>query len=175
MAKDLSDVMLNSTRMRIVQALASHEKRTATELSEIINDVPRTTLYRHINILIDAKVVTIVEEKKIRGSFERTLSLNIEELSRQRDTKELPKQAFGFLMNTYSKFQHYFERDNFVPANNKIFFNNTIMMMSDKEFDLFLADLQTLLVTYSFETNAERKPRDISIISAPPAVTENEE
>lgn len=120
-------------------------------------------------------MVTIVEEKKIRGSFERTLSLNIEELSRQRDTKELPKQAFGFLMNTYSKFQHYFERDNFVPANNKIFFNNTIMMMSDKEFDLFLADLQTLLVTYSFETNAERKPRDISIISAPPAVTENEE
>jgi len=174
MAKDLSDVMLNPTRMRIVQALAAHEKRTATELCELLNDVPRTTLYRHINILIDAKVLTIVEEKKIRGSLERTLSLNIDELRMPQDAKEVSKQAFGFLMNTYSKFQQYFDRDNFTPSNNKVFFNNTVMMMSDNEFDHFLADLQTLLVNYSFETSAGRKPRDISIISAPPAVDEHE-
>ncbi|MDD3920073.1 MAG: helix-turn-helix domain-containing protein, partial [Eubacteriales bacterium] len=169
MPKDINSIMLNPTRMRIVQTFASHNSMTANEVCEIIHDVPRTTLYRHINILIEAHVLTIVEEKKIRGSMERTLALNIKEIIRQNDAGNISQQAFGFLMGIYAKFEKYFAKDGFVPGNNKVFFNNTVMMMTDGEFDAFLSDLQTLLVRYHYEAADGRKLRDISIISAPPA------
>ncbi|HAH95857.1 MAG TPA: hypothetical protein DHD79_03275 [Firmicutes bacterium] len=175
MPKDIYDVMLNPTRMRIVQILATHDTMTTTKLCEILNDIPRTTIYRHISILISASVLMVVDEKKIRGSVERTLALNIDRLSSCSTTEDIPQQAFRFLMNTYTKFEKYFNRDNFVSGTNKVFFNNTVMMMDDQEFDQFLSDLQALLIKYHYESSTERKPRDISIISAPPSVGENDD
>lgn len=168
MKKGIYDVMLNSTRMRVVQALASRESMTVNEIYEVINDVPRTTLYRHINILIEVNILTIVAERKIRGSLERTLALDINELSKIQYLENIPQQAFSFLMRIYSKFEKYFCRDTSVPSKNKIFFNNTVMMMNDDEFDKFLLELQGLFAKYHYEVAGGRKPRDLSIISAPP-------
>lgn len=168
MQKDIFSIMLNPTRMRIVQAFASRNSMTANEVCEVIHDVPRTTLYRHINILIEANILTIVEEKKIRGSVERTLALNINGINIPNDSKNISQQAFGFLMGIYSKFEKYFDKDGLVSGNNKVFFNNTVMMMTDGEFDEFLSNLQVLLARYHYEAADGRKPRDISIISAPP-------
>ena len=75
--KDINKIMLNTVRMRIIQELSKVQNITATELCEKIKDVPRTTMYRHINILIDNNILSIVSEKKVRGSLERTLALNI--------------------------------------------------------------------------------------------------
>jgi DNA-binding transcriptional ArsR family regulator len=173
MPKDIYDIMLNSIRMRIIQIVATKESMSATEICDKINDVPRTTLYRHINILLDANVLTVVEEKRIRGSVERTLALNMDEIAKHNTMENMPQQAFGFLMNTYAKFEKYFNKENFVPANSKIFFNNTVMMLDDQEFDKFLLELQALFLKYHFDVAHKRKPRDISIISAP-VESENE-
>ncbi len=174
MHKDIYDIMLNPTRMRIVQAFASSNSMTANEICEVISDVPRTTLYRHINILIEASILTVIEEKKIRGSVERTLALNIDELNKPNNAENIPQQALRFLMGIYSKFEKYFDKDTFVSGNNKIFFNNTVMMMTDREFDEFLSELQKVFVKYHYEAADKRKPRDITIISAPPEASENE-
>lgn len=174
MAKDIFDIMMNPIRLRIVQAFTSNKEMTANEICRIINDVPRTTLYRHINILIEANVLTIVEENKIRGSVERTLALNVDELNKHNTMQNPSQQVFRFLMNTYAKFETYFNKENSLKGNNKIFLNTTIMMMNDQEFDQFLSELQALLIKYHLNAEDGRKPRDISIISAPPVVDENE-
>ena len=168
MSKNMEEIMLHATRMRIVQALASCERLTASEIGEKINDVPRTTLYRHINILLEADILAVAQERKIRGSLERTLTLNMNRLAEQSKAENLPQQAFGFLMNTYGKFERYCKSEHAASGNNKIFFNNTVLMMTDQEFDQFLLELQALLVKHYFDAAEGRKPRDISIISAPP-------
>lgn len=165
--KEITELMLNPVRMRIIQALATRESITANEICENISDVPRTTLYRHINVLLEANVLTVVAEKKIRGSYERTLALNKGEIVRQNTLENIPQQAFRFLMNTYAKFEKCVGSKNDGLENNKIFLNNTVMMMDDQEFDQFLSELQTLLIKYHYDTAAGRKPRDISIISSP--------
>ena len=165
--KDIKEVMLNPIRLRIVQQLALQASMTATELCEKINDVPRTTLYRHINILLENDIVSVVAEKKIRGSLERTLALNIEEIKKHNTLENAPQQMLAFLMNRYVRFHNYFNGENPNPGRDRIFFNNTIMMMDDKEFDQFLTELRDLLIKFSFETASGRRPRDISVISAP--------
>src|SRR5690242_12641119 len=126
--------------MRIIQELSTRQSITATELCEKISDVPRTTMYRHINILLDNNILTVVSEKKVRGSLERTLALNIREITKHNTLENASQNALGFLMNKYARFHNYFNGENPDPAKDRIFLNNTVRMMSDTEFDQFLAE-----------------------------------
>ncbi|MGE5396380.1 MAG: helix-turn-helix domain-containing protein [Chitinophagales bacterium] len=164
---DINEVILNPVRIRIIQELAIKGSITATELCEKISDVPRTTMYRHINILLDNNLLSVISEKKIRGSLERTLALNIEGLAKYNTIENASQNALAFLMNKYARFHNYFSCENPAPDKEKIFLNNAVLMMDDNEFDQFLSELRELLLKYNFEYAAGRKARDISIISAP--------
>ena len=165
--KNINEIMLNPVRMRIIQALSTRQTATANELREKISDVPRTTMYRHIKILVDNKIVLVISEEKVRGTFERTIALNIPEITKQNTVENVAENAFGFLMSNYGKFHRYFNGGYPDPGKDKIFLNNTVLMMNDSEFDQFLDDLRKLLLKYNFESEEDRKPRDLSIISAP--------
>lgn len=165
--KDISKIILNPIRMRIIQQFSNGQSITATELCEKIKDVPRTTMYRHINTLIDNNILFIESEKKIRGSLERTLTLNIGEITKHNDIENADKNAFAFLMSTYSKFHNYFNNENANPVKDKLLLNNAVLMMSDVEFDQFLKELRELILKYNFDLSEVRKARDISIISSP--------
>ncbi len=165
--KDINEVMLNLVRMRIIQELSTRQSITATELCERISDVPRTSMYRHIKILLDNNILSVVSEKKIRGSLERTLALNIGELSKSNTLENASQFALSFLMNRYARFHNYFCNENPDTAKDKIFLNNSVLMMDDNEFDQFLSELRGLIIKYNFEVADGRKARDISVISAP--------
>lgn len=164
---NISEVMLNPIRMRIIQVAAANENISASDICEKMPDVPRTTIYRHIKILIDNSILMVVAENKIRGSLERILTLNTAEITKHNSLENATQNAFGFLMQQYAKFERYFNSKTPNPAADRIFMNNTTLMLTDEEFDAFLKDLQQLLQKYSFEYNKKRKARDISIISAP--------
>lgn len=165
--KDINEVMLNPVRLRIIQELALKPSITATELCEKFNDVPRTTLYRHINILLENNILSVVSEKKIRGSVERTLAINIAEVSRHNTLENASQNVFRFMMDKYANFHSYFNGENPNPGKDRLFFSNTVLMMDDQEYDRFLSELQELIVRHNLGFADGRKPRDISIISSP--------
>lgn len=164
---DINEVVLNPIRMRIIQAAATNGNISASDICEKMPDVPRTTIYRHIKILIEHGVLTVVAENKIRGSLERILALNTAEITKHNSLENATQNAFGFLIQQYAKFERYFNSENPNPAADRIFLTATALMLTDEEFDSFLKDLQVLFQKYSFECNEKRKMRDISIISAP--------
>ncbi|MEO3134945.1 helix-turn-helix domain-containing protein [Turicibacter sanguinis] len=169
--EDINKIMLNPIRMRIIQELSNGQTITATKLCKIIKDVPRTTMYRHINTLIDNNIISVVSEKKIRGGIERTLILNSAKIPDLSSIGNINQDAFGFLVNTYSKFNHYFSNENNNPKKDKLFLYNTVLMMSDVEFDHFVLELRELFLKYNFDLSETRKERDISVISSP--ITQN--
>jgi len=160
--------MLNPVRMRIIQALATTPNITVTELCEKMSDTPRTTLYRHVKILLENAILTVVSEKKIRGSLERTLSLNVEEIKKHNTIENASQSILSFMMRKYAQFHSYFNSENVDTGKDQIFCNNVILMLNDQEFDQFLTDLRDLLVKNLLEYKEGRRARDISIISAPP-------
>lgn len=164
---NINEVLLNPIRMRIIQVAAANENISASDICEKMPDVPRTTIYRHIKILIDNSILVVVAENKIRGSLERILTLNIAEITKHNTLENATQNAFGFLMQQYAKFERYFSSEAPNPAADRIFLNSTVLMLSDEEFDIFLKDLRQLFQKYSFEYDKNRKARDISIISAP--------
>ena len=167
MASDLSGVMLNPVRMRIVQAVAARGNATATDICAVIGDVPRTTAYRHIGILVDSGVLTVVAERRVRGTVERTLALTTTALAEANMRENAAQQILRCFLTLYVKFERHFSAPDHPDGPQTVFFNNTVLMMTDAEFDQFLADLRALLASYSFEDPTGRRPRDLSIVSAP--------
>ncbi|TCN55816.1 helix-turn-helix protein [Rhodococcus sp. SMB37] len=70
----IADIVLHPVRLRIVQQLGGRQLTTAA-LREELPDITQATLYRHIAALIAAQIVTVVDERRVRGTIERTLAL----------------------------------------------------------------------------------------------------
>ena len=73
-----ADLLLHPVRLRIVQAFlgdrgAHHHDAPAAELP----DVPAASLYRHVARLVDAGVLAVVAERRVRGALERTYVLRL--------------------------------------------------------------------------------------------------
>lgn len=68
------DILLHPVRMRIVQAIAGR-RRSAKELGDQLGDVPTATLYRHVQVLADAGIIAVVEQRPARGTPERVYAL----------------------------------------------------------------------------------------------------
>jgi DNA-binding transcriptional ArsR family regulator len=70
----LSGVVMHPVRLRVVQQLGGRELTTA-QLREAMPDVAQATLYRHVDALIEAGVLAVVNERRVRGTVERTYAL----------------------------------------------------------------------------------------------------
>lgn len=166
--KDINQVLLNPIRSRIIQYLAVHQRATAGEVGLFMTDVPRTTLYRHLNILAKNNIITVVSETRVRGSVERTYGLNLKTISEKNTTENATHNAFGFLMKIYADFEKYFSDENANPGVDKVFLSNVSLILSDEEFDELLTQLNELLKKHIKNTPDEnRKQRSVSFISSP--------
>lgn len=67
------DVVSHPVRLRILHEVADRERTTA-QLREALPDVAPATLYRHVGALLEAGVLTVVAERRVRGATERTLA-----------------------------------------------------------------------------------------------------
>lgn len=98
-----ADLLLHPIRLQIVTAIST-QQMTARELAEAVPDVPQTTLYRHINALVEGGLLKVVSKTQIRGTVERTYavaalpSLKPEDL--QGMTKQDYQQAFLVYLST---------------------------------------------------------------------------
>jgi DNA-binding transcriptional ArsR family regulator len=166
--KEINQVLLNPVRGRIIQYLSSHPTATAGDIALRMTDVPRTTLYRHLNVLVNSNILTVVAENRIRGSVERTYALNLQTFSEHNTNENFISNAFGFLMKIFGDFDRYFSAENPNPGADKVFLSNVSLLLSDEEFNELLTQLNSLLRRHlDNEPIRGRKQRSISIISSP--------
>jgi AcrR family transcriptional regulator len=70
-----ADLLLHPIRLRIIGAFLGDRKLTTADLQAELPDVPPTSLYRHLGHQIDAGVLDVVAERRVRGTVERTYVL----------------------------------------------------------------------------------------------------
>src|SRR5262249_5278052 len=64
-------------RLRIIQAFLGDRALTTSQLRTELPDVPPASLYRHVARLVDAGVLSVVGERRVRGAVERTYVLRV--------------------------------------------------------------------------------------------------
>jgi DNA-binding transcriptional ArsR family regulator len=97
------DLIFHPIRLDIISALSIHHM-TAGDLAESMPEIPLTTLYRHINLLVEGGLLKVVEEHPIRGTVERVYALNGPPSLRAEDlagmTKQDYEQAFAIFLSS---------------------------------------------------------------------------
>lgn len=68
------ELILHPIRTRVIFAVG-HRILTPQQIADLLPDVPQTTLYRHINMLLGGGVLKVVRETQVRGTVERELTL----------------------------------------------------------------------------------------------------
>ena len=73
-SSSLADLVMHPVRMRIIQQVGGRDL-TTSDLRAALPDVAQATLYRHVAALVDAGVLAIAGERRVRGAVERTLTM----------------------------------------------------------------------------------------------------
>lgn len=170
-----ADLLLHPVRMRIVQAFLGDRTLTTGDLREELPAVPAATLYRHVGLLADGGVLTVVGERKVRGAAERSYRLASESLLRPEDTATMGaedhRRAFAtFVGMLLGDFDRYLRRAGDPPdlAGDRVGYRQAAVWVTDEEFDAMVGELAAVLsARLANRPDGARRRRLISTVNVP--------
>jgi AcrR family transcriptional regulator len=180
-----ADLLLHPVRLRIVQAFLGERALTTTELSAELSGIPPASLYRHVGRLVNAGVLQVVAERRVRGALERTYMLRLAAASIGPDevasmSADDHRQAFmAFVAGLLADADRYLERPDADPLRDGVSYRLAGLWLDDAEYADLLRDLARALLPRL--ANAPRKGRRRRILAtvlllgddaAPPATGE---
>ncbi len=148
---DSADLLLHPVRLRIVQAFLGDRALTTSELSAELSDVPPASLYRHVARLVDAGVLQVVAERRVRGAVERTYVLRLaaarvglDEIAAM--SPDDHRQMFrAFAAGLLADFDRYLQRDSVDLVKDGVSFGIEGFWLDDAEFRDLMLDLYRVL------------------------------
>ena len=146
-----ADLILHPVRLRIVQAFLGERALTTTELQAELPDVPVASLYRHVARLVDAGVLAVVAERRVRGALERTYVLRLtatrigpDEFARMSPDEH--RQAFlAFVATLISDFESYAARGDIDLLRDGVSYGLSGLWLDDTERTELFRDLVGVL------------------------------
>jgi len=172
------EVMLHPVRMQIMLALAGSQGMTSLQIAERLAGVPQATLYRHINRLLKAGILLVVDQRPVRGTLEKVYTLNSAAETRLGNeavsglSKEDHLRFFtSFAVTLIDEFSRYLKQSDKVDyAADGVGYHQLVLQMSDEELVEFSRAInQALLPFIQAAESPERRKRIFSTILMPEA------
>jgi DNA-binding transcriptional ArsR family regulator len=147
-----AELLLHPVRMRILQALLGDRELTTAQIIAELPDVSTATVYRQIATLYDGGVLEVVDERKVRGTFERTYRLRQERLDVSRDelaamSRDEHAQAFvTFVTGLLGSFERYLEREDIDLERDRVGYRHNALHLTHDELAEFLNELREVVL-----------------------------
>lgn len=174
MGRDISKLVMNPIRLRIIQYLLIHGSGTPSQIMEEMSDIPPASLYRHMKQLYEADCITVAEEKKIRGTVERTYAMKGGkhcEFSKE-SAEHLIQSSLMSLMTSFGK---YFSKETADPVKDFLSLSTSTLLLTDEEFMEVMEKIGEATAPYLCNTAEKgRKVRKFTFISSPREEDEND-
>lgn len=146
-----ADLLLHPVRLRIVQAFLGDRALTTSDLAAELADIPPASLYRHVARLVDAGVLAVVAERRVRGALERTYVLRLLAASIDLDevesmTADDHRHAFmAFVAGLLGDFDRYLARGDIDLLRDGVSYRLAALWLDDAEYAALLRDLTRVL------------------------------
>jgi hypothetical protein len=146
-----ADLLLHPVRLRIVESFLGDRALTTTQLRTELPDVPAASLYRHVARLVDAGVLAVVAERRVRGALERTYvlrtsaaNIGLDEIAKMSPDEH--RQVFlAFVAGLIGDFDRYLARGDIDPLRDGVSFRMAGMWLDDVELMELLRELVGVL------------------------------
>lgn len=146
---------------------------TTQEMADLLPDIPKTSLYRHVRELADAGVLKVVGETAIRGTVEKRFAVQLSEVTFSKEDmldaghEEYLRLVSGMLGSIADIYQAYLARREPTLAEDTLFRFNAANL-TDEEFWEFRKKLTDLLSSVRDNPmTPERRRRMIGLIGVP--------
>jgi DNA-binding transcriptional ArsR family regulator len=138
MKNSKSKIILHPVRIRISQTLLNGKKLNAQQISEYLQDVPQATLYRHLNKLLEAGVIEVVQENQVRGTVEKIYGLKQTTITSAEDLEGLTKEQHLDLFLTFTTqvlkvYEDYLNRGEVDLVNDQVSYRMANLYLTDEE------------------------------------------
>jgi hypothetical protein len=149
-----ADLLLHPVRLRIVQAFLGDRTLTTSALAAELDDVPAASLYRHVATLVDAGVLAVVAQRRVRGALERTYVLRLAAASIGPDqlatmTADDHRQAFmAYVAGLIGDFDRYLDRGDIDLVRDGVSYRITGLWLDDTELAGLRDEIQRLFEPY---------------------------
>lgn len=162
---EIAEIVMNPVRQRIFQYLLVHETGTVKDIRKALPDIPSASLYRHMKILTDNAVLTVVGENRIRGTVESIYQLNKSALEINDADGAGVQMA---LLSICASFAKYFAGGHADPRKDMLMLTTCTLTLTDEDFMSFLSEINRLALKYmDIEVRKDSKTRQVTLISVP--------
>ena len=148
---DALELLLHPVRLRIVHAMSGARVRTTADLCAALPDVSRATLYRHVSLLVDGKVLEVVDERRVHGALERHYRLlqdrtRIDTDAARTMSPDDHRRGFAAAMAALlAEFEAYLARDGADPVADQVGYRQGVLWLSSEEVTELVAEWLALL------------------------------
>jgi DNA-binding transcriptional ArsR family regulator len=168
-----ADLIIHPIRLRILQLL-SREPLTIRKLDQLMPDVAKSSLYRHIRKLLDAGFIEIAETHPVKGTPENTYRLlqtphitaeDVQQMSREDHLRYFSSYVAGLVQS----FKAYLDsQDTPDLVSDRVGFSEILFYASTDEFDALFIPLRDQLSKISQQTpQPGRRLRKLVLINHP--------
>jgi hypothetical protein len=146
-----ANLLLHPVRLRIVEAFLGDRALTTSDLAAELADVPPASLYRHVARLVNAGVLAIVAERRVRGALERTYVLRLTAAAIGLDevaamSADDHRQAFmAFVAGLLGDFDRYLARGDIDLLRDGVSYRLAGLWLDDAEYAELLRELTRVL------------------------------
>jgi DNA-binding transcriptional ArsR family regulator len=168
------DLLLHPVRLRILRTFLDGHPATTAQLRERLPDVPHATMYRHVAALASAGVLEVLDEKRVRGTVERTYRLSwhhaeIDPADRASMTTEDHRKTFtAFVGGLLADFDRYLTREPADPTADGVTYQQAALWLTDEETAELLATLrEAVTARLGRDPGPGRTRRMISLVTMP--------
>jgi DNA-binding transcriptional ArsR family regulator len=169
-----ADLLLHPVRMRILQALFDTDPLTTAQLRDRLPDIAAATMYRHIALLTEGGVLEVVDEKRVRGTVERSYRVSSEQAvvdpaARAAMTHDDHQRAFTtFAASLMNDFGRYLTHSNADPHADGVVYRQAAVWLTEEEFTAMVEEIEHAVVSRMGNARDDtRTRRVVSLVVVP--------
>ena len=167
------DLVTHPVRLRILMLLAGSQM-TPGAIAAALDDVPASSIYRHLQTLQQAGLLEVVAERQVRGAVEKTLrvasggaQLGPAELA-QMQPDDYRRTLLIFFTQLFHEFDRYLEQPSIDFVRDLVGFRTSVFYATDEEW---LAAIQAINAALrplaEQQPGVERQRRRLATITLP--------
>jgi len=176
-----ANLLFHPVRLRIAQLLTGGRHLTAHQIAQRVPQVPQASLYRHLHLLVEGRVLTVADERQVqnRNLVEKVYTLDLaaatlhaEDLAHT--SKDDHRRYFTlFLLMLLADFERYLqagERPDVIA--DVVDYQHHTLYLSDAEAQQLLADVQAVRVAAQAKPPSPERRRRYLALTLMPGVEE---
>lgn len=162
----LLKVLTDPVSNKILQMIRVKKQAAISDILAENPNVPRATLYRKIEKMLDVGAIYVVQTRKVRGQTENIYAIKDIYINSSKSDDGM-KIVTMSLMQIIGLYDRYFQSKNADVERDKLFLLNYAVELSDGDFSEMMKEILGVVDKYRQKQSENARLRNMYFISAP--------